>query len=442
MEGGLTNKAQSKQRDWVAWRWRIAVLLCLITTINYLDRQALAITGPVLIEEFGLTNTQFGLINSAFLFAYAFGHLLAGPFIDRLGTKRAFGLAVVAWSIAGMMHAAGRGFVSFLLLRGLLGITEASNFPAALKSVAEWFPRADRSLAVGIVTVGPGLGAIIAPPLLGSLTLACGWQAAFLVPGLAGFLWLRIWLAWYELPERHARIGDGERNLILSDRGAAQATAEAIRWRALFGYFRYREVWGLVLSRFSNDGAFYFFVTWLPTYLAQAQGFDLKKIAAFAWIPFLAADVGSLAGGWSAQRLISRGASVDAARKLCIWFGAAMVVISLFPLNTGSAWIAISAVGLAMFAIQFKAANLFALPVDLFLAHEVGRIWGLFGAIGSLGGMAFVAAVGWVSEHYSYVPVFWAVGVTQLLSAVFVSLLIPKVAPLVRKQSVAQGESG
>ncbi|GMW05824.1 MAG: MFS transporter [Gammaproteobacteria bacterium] len=429
-------KARAWRGTLGAWRWRIAALLCLITTINYLDRQALAITGPVLIREFGLTNTQFGLINSAFLFAYAFGHLLVGLIIDRLGTRRAFKFAVVAWSIAGIMHAAGRGFASLLLLRGVLGLTEAANFPAALKSVAEWFPKADRSLAVGIVTMGPGLGAIIAPPVLGSLALAFGWQAAFLVPGLAGFLWLWIWLAWYELPERHARISASERDLILAERAPPQSGKEAIRWSVLLGYFRHREVWGLVLSRFSNDGAFYFFVTWLPTYLAQVQGFDLRKIAAFAWIPFLAADIGSLAGGWSAQSLIRRGTSLDAARKRLIWIGALLVVVSLFPLITGSAWIAIAAIGLAMFAIQFKAANLFALPVDLFPPQEVGGVWGLFGAIGSLGGMAFVAAAGWVSEHYAYDPVFWAVGVTQLLSAVFVSLLIPTIAPLDRKSGI------
>ncbi len=432
----MIQKARAWRGMLGAWRWRIAALLCLITTINYLDRQALAITGPVLIREFGLTNTQFGLINSAFLFAYAFGHLLVGLIIDRLGTRRAFKFAVVAWSIAGIMHAAGRGFVSLLLLRGVLGLTEAANFPAALKSVAEWFPKADRSLAVGIVTMGPGLGAIIAPPVLGSLALVFGWQAAFLVPGLAGFLWLWIWLAWYELPEQHARISASERDLILAERGPLQAGKEAIRWGVLLGYFRHREVWGLVLSRFSNDGAFYFFVTWLPTYLAQVQGFDLRKIAAFAWIPFLAADIGSLAGGWSAQSMIRRGASLDAARKRLIWIGALLVVVSLFPLITGSAWIAITAVGLAMFAIQFKAANLFALPVDLFPPQEVGAVWGLFGAIGSLGGMAFVAAAGWVSEHYAYDPVFWAVGVTQLLSAVFVSLLIPTIAPLDRNSGM------
>lgn len=419
---------------WRALRWRVAMLLCVITTINYLDRQALAITGPVVIATFGLTNTEFGLINSAFLLAYAIGHLVSGPLIDRIGTRRAFSIAVVAWSLVGMLHAAGRGFVSFLALRALLGLTESANFPAALKCVAEWFPRADRSLAVGIVMVGPGLGAVIAPPLLGGLAAAWGWQSAFLVSGLVGFVWLAVWHAWYRLPELHPAITLAERDLILRERETAGHDTARVHWAAVLAYLRYREVWGLILSRFTNDGAFYFFVAWLPTYLAQTRGFDLRQIAAFAWIPFLAADVGSVAGGWAAQRLIRAGHSVDQARKWLIWFGALLVPLTLPAMKTESAALALAMIGVAMFAIQFKAANLFALPVDLFPAHEVGRVWGLFGAVGSLGGMTFVAAVGWVSDQYSYGPVFWAVGVTQLLSAVCISVLIPRIGALARME--------
>ncbi len=411
----------------LALRWWIAIFLCLITTINYLDRQALAITGPILIREFGLSNTEFGLINSAFLFAYAIGHVLAGPLIDRAGTRRAFSIAVLAWSIVGMAHAAGRGFLGFLGLRTLLGLTEATNFPAAIKAVAEWFPRAERSLAVGIVTVGPGLGAVLAPPLLGGLVAVAGWHSAFLVPGAIGFAWLWVWQRWYALPEEHPRIRPEERALILADREAVGTTAAGGEWRALAGYLRYREVWGLVLSRFANDGGFYFFVAWLPTYLDQARGFDIRQIAAFAWVPFLAADVGSLAGGWASRRLMAAGLPVDRARKLTIWAGALVVPFTLPAVSVDSAYVSLALIGVAMFAIQFKAANLFALPIDLFPAAQAGSIWGLFGAVGSFGGMAFVAAVGWISDHFSYAPVFWAVGVMQLLSALFISWLIPRI---------------
>ncbi len=408
-------------------RWQIAVLLCLITTVNYIDRQAFAVAGPVIIETFALSNTEFGLIVSGFLFAYALGHLLAGPVIDRLGTRRAFSIAVVAWSLAGMACAAGRGFISFLGLRALLGLTEAANFPAALKAVAEWFPRSERSLAVGIVTIGPGLGALLSPPLLGWLIIHFGWQSAFLVPGLAGFAWLWIWTARYQPPERHPALGAAERELILAGRDSDSTTEAHSRGRDWLALLRQREMWGLMLSRFSNDGAFYFYVSWLPLYLAQARGFDIREIALFAWIPFLAADLGSLAGGWAGKRLIDRGISLDRSRKLLIWAGALLVLTTLPAVTVGSAHLAIALIGLAMFAIQGKAANLFALPADLYPARLVGTSWGLFGAVGAFGGMFFNAAAGRLSEDFGYAPVFVAVGITQLLSAFFVSWLIPKI---------------
>ena len=411
-------------------RWQIAILLCLITTVNYVDRQAFAVAGPVIAEEFALTNTEFGLIVSAFLFAYAVGQLIVGPIVDRLGTKRAFSIAVIAWSLAGMLCAVGRGFWSFLTLRSMLGAAEAANFPAALKSVAEWFPESDRSLAVGIVTIGPGLGAMISPPLLGFLITTLGWPWAFIIPGAAGFVWLWIWQLYYHPPESHPRLSRHEKTLILAGRAAEPAGSGTVSWRGFVRFLRYREIWGLMLSRFVNDGAFYFYVSWLPLYLAQARGFDIKQIAIFAWIPFLAADLGSVGGGWLGRRLIQGGMSLDRSRKLLIWLGALLVPLTLPAVSVDSPYLAIALIGVAMFAIQGKAANLFALPADLFPSRDVATIWGLYGAVGSFGGMAFNAAVGWVTEHYSYGPVFVAVGVTQVLSAVFVVWLIPRIRQL------------
>jgi ACS family hexuronate transporter-like MFS transporter len=407
-------------------RWQIAILLCLITTVNYVDRQAFAVAAPVITAEFAIGNTQFGFIVSGFLFAYALGHLFAGPVIDRLGTKRAFSIAVVAWSLAGMLCAAGRGFWSFLGLRALLGVAEAANFPAAVKSVAEWFPARERSFATGIVALGPGLGALISPPLLGFLILQFGWQWAFIVPGVAGFVWLWIWQRYYHQPADHPRLSATEKDLIVSGQDGAPNDAEGPR-RSIAQLLRQREMWGLMLSRFVNDGAFYFYVSWLPLYLAQARGFDLKQIALFAWIPFLAADLGSLAGGWLGTRLINGGLSLDRSRKLLIWGGALLVLLTLPAVGVDSPYTALALIALAMFAIQGKAANLFALPADLFPPREVGTTWGLFGAVGAFGGMAFNAAAGWVTDNGGFGPVFIAVGVTQLLSAVFVSALIPKI---------------
>jgi ACS family hexuronate transporter-like MFS transporter len=421
------DESQGRVNFGLAVRWRIAILLCLITTVNYIDRQAFAVAGPVIAEEFALSNTEFGFIVSAFLFAYAIGQLIVGPVIDRLGTKRAFSLAVVAWSLAGMLCAAGRGFWSFLTYRSLLGAAEAANFPAALKSIAEWFPDADRSLAVGIVTIGPGLGAIISPPLLGFLIVTLGWPWAFILPGAAGFVWLWIWQIYYHAPEQHPTLSPTERGLIMRDREPFEAGADNRRWFDVVRFFRYREVWGLMLSRFVNDGAFYFYVSWLPLYLAQERGFDIRQIAMFAWIPFLAADRGSLSGGWLGRRFIQNGMSLDRSRKILIWGGAVLVLLTLPAATVDSPYTALGLIGVAMFAIQGKAANLFALPADLFPPREVGTIWGLFGAVGSFGGMVFNVAVGWVTDEFSYAPVFLAVGITQILSALFVTWLIPRI---------------
>jgi ACS family hexuronate transporter-like MFS transporter len=423
----------------LAIRWQIAILLCLITTINYVDRQALAVAAPIVVERFALSNTEFGLITSAFLFAYALGQLLVGPVVDRLGTKRSFGFAVVAWSIAGILHAAGRGFWSFFSLRALLGLTESMNFPAAVKAVAEWFPRSERSLAVGIVTMGPGLGALISPPLLGWLIIAFGWQWAFIVPGAAGFLWLAVWRWRFDHPGTHPGLSAGERALILDDHAAELADAPAAEarrpgLRGVLRFLRYREVWGLMLSRFVGDGAFYFFVSWLPLYLAQERGFDIKAIAIFAIVPYLAADIGSLFGGWLGTRLIKRGLTVNASRKWVIWLGALLVPCALPAVFVASAGAAIALIGVAMFAIQVKSSNLFTVPADLFPARDVATIWGMFGAVGSFGGMLFVALAGWVSEQYSYAPIFAAVAVMHIVSAAIVMLMIPDIRFIKQKE--------
>ncbi len=416
----------------LAVRWQMAILLCLITTVNYIDRQAFSVAGPVIIEEFGLSNAQFGFIGSAFLFAYAVGHIVVGPIIDRIGVKRAFSIAVVAWSLAGMLCAAGRGFWSFLSLRSLLGMAEAANFPAALKSVSQWFPASERSLAVGIVFVGPGLGAVLAPPLLGWLILSFGWQWAFLIPGAAGFIWLWVWQRFYHPPETHPRVSAAERQLILA--GQPMAAAAELPTLSIGQVLRQPTMWTLMLSRFLNDGAFYFFIFWLPLYLSQERGFDIFQIAVFAWIPFLAADLGSLGGGWLGRRLIDAGMSLDRSRKLLIWAGALLVLATLPAVWVDSPYLAIGLIGVAMFAIQGKAANLFALPADIYPSAQVATTWGLFGAVGAMGGVVFNSAVGLTVDAFGYLPVFAAVGVTQFLSAAVISWFIPKIMPISHKE--------
>jgi ACS family hexuronate transporter-like MFS transporter len=290
------------------------------------------VAAPALVAEFGIDNTEFGTITAAFLFCYGIGHLIAGPFIDRVGTRAAFKLAVIAWSIAGFLHAFGRGFFSFIACRALLGLTEAANFPAAVKAIAEWFPRRDRSMAVGILTVGPGLGALLAPPLLGGLIIVAGWRAAFIVPALAGFVWLWFWLRFYRSPARHPDITDAERALILADDPQQSSVTEPSsawadgRQTACCGTARS----GACCSAGSATmGLSIFSSASCRCISRRCRASIIREIAAFAWVPFLAADVGALFGGWVGRQLMLRGWSLDAARKSVIWGGAVLVVLTL-----------------------------------------------------------------------------------------------------------------
>jgi ACS family hexuronate transporter-like MFS transporter len=411
-----------------AVRWRIAFLLCLVTAVSYIDRQALSVAAPVIRDTFALSNTQYGWITYAFLIMYALGQVGLGPLIDRLGTRRSLSLAVIWWSIAAALHAVGRGFLGFFSLRALLGLTEAVNLPAALKAVAEWFPQQERALATGIVTAGIGIGAIVAPPLVGLLIHYFGWQAAFLVPGAAGFLWVIAWQRMYALPEQHRTITNAERTYIEEGRTPDTAPAPSRgRWRS---YLRHRETWGLILARFSGDGAFYFFAFWLPNYLHNERGFTIATIAWVAALPFLASDIGSLFGGWLGGRLMARGVSLDAARKRVIWLGALLVPVALPAVFVESPIEAVLLICVALFAIQVKASSLFAVPADLFPSRDVAGVWGLTGAAGSLAAAFSQPVIGWMIDHYSYTPVFVVVSMMHIVSALAVTWFIPRIEPL------------
>jgi ACS family hexuronate transporter-like MFS transporter len=377
------------------------------------------------MEEFSLSNTQYGLITSGFLLAYAVGQLFSGPIIDRLGTKPSFSWATGLWSIAGILHATCQGFLSLFSARLLLGLFEGANFPAGLKAIAEWFPTRDRSMAVGILAVGPGLGAIIAPPLLGSIAFYLGWQWSFIIAGLIGFVWLAIWHWAYYVPESHKRLSADEYELIVANRMNEDAS-HRISWRTAL---RDQRVLGLMLSRFVADGAFYFFIFWLPTYLAQERGFNILEIGLTAWIPFLAADLGSLAGGWVSSLMLRSGFSLNFTRNVVIWAGSIMVLAGIPAIFVNSAMVAIAFISTAMFAIQFKAAAFFALPADLFPKTQVATIWGMFGAAGSIGGMVFAAAIGWIVDSWSYIPVFVCAGLVHIVSALLINVFIPRIEP-------------
>jgi len=403
-------------------RWWIAGSIFLATTINYIDRQALSVAAPIIRQDLQLSNEDYGWIVSAFLLAYAIMQIVSGRFIDKIGTKRGFSIAVIWWSIANMAHAFSKGLLSLGAFRFLLGIGEAGNYPAAMKAISEWFPKSERTKAVGILNMGPGLGAIIAPPLMAWLILTIGWKLAFVITGLLGFFWLILWHWIYYPPQDHPAISAKELSFIQA--GQAPIQADQTPW---LEYFKYKEVWGLALSRFVADGAFYFFVFFLPSYLFDEKGFDLKQIGLFAWIPFLFADIGSFLGGWAGGALMDRGYSLNASRKIIIWIGAVLIIPVLLCLYIDSAYGAIGIISFALFANQFKQASLFTLPIDLFPQKDAASVWGISGSAGSFGAMLFTPLIGWLIDNLSYSPVFVIVAFLHVLSAICVMIFIPQI---------------
>ena len=407
----------------MAVRWRIAILLAVITTINYIDRSVFGVVAPVVRGEFGIGDADYGFITSGFLLAYGVGQIISGPLIDRLGTKRAFSLAAVFWSVATILHALGRGLWSFFTLRVMLGIAEAANFPAASKAVAQWFPANERSTAVAIFMLGAGLGAIITPPLTVWAMQSLGWQWAFIVPGSLGLVWVILWQRWYHPPETHPAIEPAEQALILENRSGQQSEAG---WTSLL---LHREFWGILIARAVSDFPFYFFLFWLPQYLIDVRGFDLRAIALFAWLPWVAADLGALVGGIMSSSLVTRGHSIDGARKTVIWLGAVLVAVAVVPAYyTQSTALALALICFGLFAIQIKGAVFFTLPTDLFPADRVATVWGVFGAVGSLGGSLLGLLAGFMIQEAGYESVFLLIASLHLISAVLLQIFVPKIA--------------
>ena len=406
----------------MAVRWRIAILLAVITTINYIDRSVFGVVAPMIREQFDIGDADYGLITSGFLLAYGIGQLISGPLIDRLGTKRAFSLAAVFWSVATILHALGRGLWSFFALRVLLGFAEAANFPAASKAVAQWFPANERSTAVAIFMLGAGLGAIITPPLTVWTMQTLGWQWAFIIPGSLGLVWVFLWQRWYHLPETHPAIEPTEKALILEQRSNQQSQGS---WKALLSY---REFWGILIARVVSDFPFYFFLFWLPQYLIDVRGFDLRAIAMFAWLPWVAADLGALTGGSLSSALVTRGYTINRARKTVIWLGAVLFALAVIPAYyTASSALALALICFGLFAIQVKGSVFFTLPTDLFPADRVATVWGVFGAVGSLGGSLLGLLAGYLIQEAGYESVFLMIASLHLISALLLQVFVPKI---------------
>jgi MFS transporter, ACS family, hexuronate transporter len=378
----------------LSWRWVIIGLIFLGTVVNYLDRLAIPVLAPVLRTEFKLGPEQYATINSWFLFVYALSMFLWGAVFDRLGNRRGFSIAVVIWSVAEMGHGLSRSVASFCGMRGLLGLGESGNWPGATRSVAAWFPAGQRALAMGIANAGASLGPALAPPFIIWMQLQYGWRAVFLATGALGFVWLALWLLLYPKNARGATA---------SGRPSAPQTDHApVPWSVLI---RRREVWGIVLGRFFGDPIWWLYINWLPLYLVDVRGYDLKKIAEFAWMPFVAAGLGALTGGWFSGFLMRCGWSVNRARKTAISIGTICLLSGVLAAYATSPTAALAWICLTCFGFQFWVGNVQTLPSDFFPVGAVGSIAGFAGTAAGLGAVLFTKAIGWIVAHFSYTPV-------------------------------------
>ena len=406
------------------YRWRICALLLFATTINYIDRQVLGMLATDLQKAIGWNEQQYSAIVAAFQIAYAIGLVTAGAVIDKLGTRVGYALAICVWSIAAMSHSLAATVVGFAIARFALGLGEAGNFPAAIKTVAEWFPRRERAFATGIFNAGSNVGVIVAAAVVPIIAVTWGWRAAFLFTGLLSATWLVAWLTIYRVPEQHPRLSKGELEYIRSDREEATTKTP---WRHLLGH---RQTWAFVLAKFMTDPIWWFFLFWLPKFLNSEYQLTITGLGLPLIVIYLLADVGSIGGGWLAGRFIKLGWSTNRARKTAMLICALCVVPIVFASQAGNLWVAVLLIGLATAGHQGWSANLFTLTSDMFPRQAVASVVGIGGLGGAVGGAMIAAFVGFLLETTgSYVPVFILAGSAYLLALLVVHLLAPRLEP-------------
>ncbi len=398
-----------------ALRWLILGLLFLSTVINYVDRQALSVLLPTLRADLGLSSADYGFITTLFLAAYTLAQIPLGMWIDKAGTRRGFALSIGGWSLAALAHAFVRGPLSLGVLRCLLGVTEAGNWPAGTKAVACWVPRQRRALAMAVFDSGSAVGAIVAPPLVACLALQFGWRAAFMATGASGFVWLAAWLWIYHAPERHPWLSSEDRAAVLQELGGEQPRAPVFGapFRRIIGT---RQLWGLMVTRMVATPVWWFYVFWLPDYLSQERGFQLADIGFYGWIPYLTVDLGKMLGGALSDGLLARGYSVTLARKSVMFAGALTMLGGLQVAGAPTAAVAIAWVCVATFGFGMWSANILALHADVFPAETMGSAMGTTLMAASLGGAVFTYTIGRVVDRVGYAPVFWAVGSLSMVA--------------------------
>lgn len=405
-------------------RWTICALLFFAATINYIDRQVIGILKPTLQAEIGFNEVEYSWIVFYFQLAYAIGLLAVGRLMDWLGTRTGFSLAIVVWSIAAMAHALARSVFGFSVARFALGLGEAGNFPASIKTVAEWFPKKERAFATGVFNAGTNVGALATPLLVPLIVAAWGWQWAFVITGAVGFIWLIFWLLLYRKPEEHPRLSAAELAYIRSDPPEPESR---IAWSKLFPH---RQTWAFAFGKFLTDPIWWVYLFWLPDFLHKQHGLSLKQFGLPLATIYIIADVGSIGGGWLSSTLIKRGWSINQGRKTAMLVCALAVLPIVFAAKTSNLWVAVVLIGIAAAAHQGWSANIFTMASDMFPRQAVGSVVGIGGMMGSIGGMMIARLVGEILQRTgSYVPIFIIAASAYLVALLVIHLLAPKLEP-------------
>ena len=393
-----------------SYRWTICALLFVVTTINYMDRQVLSILAPTLQRELSWSESQYAAVVYSFTLVYAFGFLIAGRWLDRVGVRRGFATAVVVWSLAAIGHALARTTAAFSAARALLGLGESANFPGAIKSVGEWFPKDERALATGIFNAGTNTGAILTPLIVPWIALNWGWRWAFVVTGSLGFLWLFAWLSLYRSPE------------------AVAAAPAAVPWLRLLTF---RQTWAIVAGKFLADPVWWFYLYWLPKFLDKTYGIKLAQVALPLITVYVIADVGSIAGGWLSSGLIQHGWTVNRARKTAMLLMALAIVPTALAPRAGSLWTAVLIVSLAAAAHQGWSANVYTLASDMFPPSAVASVSGIGGFAGAMGGVLFQWLTGRILDATggNYTSIFAVCGFAYVTAWTIIHFLAPRLEP-------------
>ena len=396
------------------------------TTINYLDRNILGILAPTLTKEIGWTPVEYGYITTAFQAAYALGLIFFGWFIDKFGTKIGYSVSIVGWSLAAMAHALAKSVFGFGIARSFLGLSEAGNFPSAIKATAEWFPKKERALATGIFNSGANIGAVVAPAVVPWLTVTYGWQAAFIATGAVGFIWLVLWIIYYEKPEAAKKLKKEELDYILSD--PQEPSAEKVPWVKLL---KYRQTWAFIAGKFLTDPIWWFYLYWLGLYLNNNFGLTITALGLPLIVIYMMTSIGSIGGGWISGALINRGVAVNKSRKIAMFICAILVVPVISAASITSLWLAVGIIGLAAAAHQGWSANIFTTASDMFPKKAVGSVVGLGAAAGSIGGMIFMTSAGYIVQATgSYMVLFVICGSAYLIALGLMTLLTAHAKPV------------